>query len=122
MDAIKWVTNLKANGATSTELALKKAFEPVEVNQIILLSDGEPTQINGRQLAPAPPRPILDTVKGLNRLRGVKVNTFCFAVFQRQPGTKDLLGFMEDLAKENGGRMILVGGGGVNPPAGGNGS
>jgi hypothetical protein len=116
-DAIRWVSTLKANGSTETENAMKKAFEPVEVNQIVFLSDGAPTKGQGM----ADTRALLDVIKGLNRLRGVKINTFCFAVFQREPGAEPLLRFMEDMAKENGGKMTLVGGGGKKPepPPGG---
>ncbi|HVY60168.1 MAG TPA: VWA domain-containing protein [Planctomycetota bacterium] len=110
-DAIKWVSSLKADGGTESEMALKKAFEAIEVNQIVFLSDGAPTK--GQGLADT--RALLDVIKGLNRLRGVKINTFCFAVFQRMGGAEPLLQFMEDLAKQNGGKMTLVGGGGKKP-------
>ncbi len=55
-------------------------------------------------------------VRGLNRLRGVRINTFCFAVFQQNPAEAPLLQFMEDLAKQNGGKLILCGGGGRPKP------
>jgi hypothetical protein len=108
-DAIKWVSELKANGATLTDEALEKAFELVEVNQIILLSDGQPARTVGDNI---PTGPILEKVRGMNRLRGVRINTFCFAVFQQSASEKPLLDFMADLAKQNGGRLVLVGGGG----------
>ena len=78
---------------THTDEALKKAFEPVEVNQIILLSDGAPAKVQGQNQVPIPTGLILEMVKGLNRLRGVKINTFCFAVFTKMGGAEPLLDF-----------------------------
>lgn len=113
-DAIKWITGMKAEGATHTDDALKKAFEPLEVNQIIILSDGAPAKFTGGQQAqPTPTGPILEMVKGLNRLRGVKINTFCFKIFEGAGGGEELLKFMEDLAVQNGGKLVLCPGGGV---------
>lgn len=116
-DAMRWVSTLKENGMTHTDDALKKAFEPVEVNQIILLSDGAPMKMDkGGQQTPTPTGPILEMVKGLNRLRGVKINTFGFAVFETQQGMQGLLQFMEELAKQNGGKLTLCGLGGKPKP------
>jgi len=121
-DAMKWAAGLKENGMTHTDDALKKAFETLEVNQIILLSDGAPAKVVNNQQVAVDTNEILKMVAGLNRLRGVKINTFCFAVFERM-GAGELLKFMEDLAKQNGGKLSLVGGGGLpKPPPGGGGA
>ncbi len=122
-DAMKWASNLKENGMTHTDDALKEAFKPVEVNQIILLSDGQPAKVIGGQEQAIPTGPILEMVKGLNRLRGVKINTFGFAVFQTN-GQQPLLDFLSELATQNGGKLTLCGGGGKpkpppQPPGGG---
>src|SRR6185436_9053163 len=45
-DAIRWVSDLGANGATQTDDALKEAFANLDVNTIILLSDGQPMRAN----------------------------------------------------------------------------
>lgn len=109
-DAIKWASNLKANGMTHTDESLQAAFDVLEVNTIILLSDGSPYRVNKQtnQGEVIPPQGILDKVKGMNRLRGVKIYTFCFEVFKNSPGAEPLLEFMEKLAKDNGGKMTLV--------------
>ncbi len=109
-DAIKFVSALKADGATHTDEALVKAFESIEINTIVLLSDGAPTKYNAQtnQMEPNPPEKILEQVKGLNRLRGVKIHTFCFKVFEKMGGAEPLLDFMKRLAEENGGKMTLI--------------
>lgn len=102
--AVKWVESLKADGLTHTDEAIEKCFELLEVNTIVLLSDGAPfkeppAQISGTE--------IIDKVKGLNRLRGVKIYTFCFEVFKSM-NAQELLDFMEQLAVQNGGNMTLI--------------
>ena len=108
--ALKWIKGLKADGATHTDDALKKAFDVLEVNTIVLLSDGAPTHINQQQTGvdPVDPQKILDLVRGMNRLRNAKIYTFCFEVFKKDPAAQPLLKFMEDLAKQNGGKMTLI--------------
>ncbi len=105
-DAIKFVSGFKADGSTGTEDAMKLAFENIEINTIVLLSDGAPTDKTGQQLAP--PGPILEKIKGWNRLRGVKIHTFCFEIFKKTPGAEPLLQFMQDMADQNGGKLTLI--------------
>ncbi|MFC1708129.1 VWA domain-containing protein, partial [Planctomycetota bacterium] len=109
-NAVKWITGLKADGATHTDDALKKGFDVIEVNTIVLLSDGQPARMNAAKngVDPIPAEEILKKVKGMNRLRGVKIHTFCFEVFKNDPGAQPLLDFMQKLAEDNGGKMTLV--------------
>ncbi|MHC4829847.1 MAG: VWA domain-containing protein [Planctomycetota bacterium] len=109
-DAIKWVTSLKADGATQTDDALEKSFELISVNTIVLLSDGAPSRLDkqSNSIVEIPAQEILDKVKGMNRLRGVKIHTFCFEVFKQSPGAEPLLEFMRKMAEENGGKMSLI--------------
>lgn len=109
-DATKWVEGLQANGMTHTDEALEKAFELLEVNTIVLLSDGAPMKVNKQtnQQEDIDPSEILAKVKGWNRLRGVKIHTFCFEVFTQMAGAEPLLDFMGNLAKQNGGKMTLI--------------
>jgi hypothetical protein len=108
--AIKWVEAFKAEGATHTDEALEKSFELLEVNTIVLLSDGAPAKFNKQTGQPEniSPQEILDKVKGWNRVRGVKIHTFCFEVFKQMAGAEPLLDFMDKLATENGGKMTLI--------------
>jgi hypothetical protein len=109
-EALKWIQNLKADGATHTDDALKKSFDVIEVNTIVLLSDGAPSRINaaGTGVDPINPQEILDKVKAMNRLRNAKIYTFCFEVFKNNPQFEPLLKFMDDLATQNGGKMSLI--------------
>lgn len=108
--ALKWIQNLKADGATHTDDALKRAFDVLEVNTIVLLSDGAPARINQQKngVDPIDPQEILKKVRAMNRLRNAKIYTFCFKVFEGNPQFAPLLKFMDDLAKQNGGKMTLI--------------
>jgi hypothetical protein len=155
-DAIKWVSALNAHGATETDVALEEAFANVDVNTIVLLSDGQPTRGRGGQgggpggggqgggpggggqgggpmgggrgrggMGEIDIQEILDKVKVLNRIRGVKIHTFCFKVFEdmmngggqgggrggrggRGMDYERCLDFLRRLAEENGGKLTLV--------------
>lgn len=110
-DAIQWVSTLKENGWTHTDEALKEAFRNLQINTIVLLSDGAPMRgkpNDPQSGAPIPPEEIYELVRGLNRLRGVKIHTFCFKVFEGNPQMQPFLDFMNTLAKENGGKMVLI--------------
>jgi Mg-chelatase subunit ChlD len=109
-DALKWISALKADGATHTDDALKEAFANIDVNTIVLLSDGAPARANMKAgtTEPIDPKKVLELAAGLNRLRNVKIHTFCFKVFENMPGMAECLQFMEDLAKQNGGKLNKV--------------
>jgi hypothetical protein len=115
-DALGWIAGLAANGATQTDDALKEAFANIDVNTIVLLSDGQPTRaLSGGRGELIDPRKILDQVKVWNRLRNVKIHTFCFKIFETMPpqpayqfDPKKCLEFLEELATENGGKLTKV--------------
>jgi hypothetical protein len=138
-DAVKWIEALEANGATETDKALKECFENIDVNTIVLLSDGQPTRGRGPGGPGGPggrrgpgggrrggggggeidPQEILDKVKVWNRLRGVKIHTFCFKVFDDMVGggggrggfgfdPQKCLEFLRQLAEQNGGKLTKV--------------
>lgn len=108
--AVKWISTLKANGMTHTDDALKKAFDLIDVNTIVILSDGAPAKVDKKtqKQMQIDPNDILKKVQGWNRLRGVKIHTFCFEVFKNMQGAEPLLDFMEKLATQNGGKMSLI--------------
>ncbi len=132
-DAIRWVQALEADGATETDRALEESFANTDVNTIVLLSDGQPTRAN-RPAGGGPgggpggggggrgrgfggeeidPQEILDKVKVWNRLRGVKIHTFCFKVFDELSPSRGFdpqkcLDFLKNLAEENGGKLTKV--------------
>lgn len=141
-DAIRWVAALEADGATETDTALEEAFKSLEMNTIVLLSDGQPVRAvggpgggggggrggpggpgggrGGGMGVPIEPQTILDKVKVWNRLRGVKIHTFCFKVFDDMPAgggrmrggmgfdPQKCLEFLQDLAEQNGGKLTKV--------------
>jgi hypothetical protein len=115
-DAMRWVSNLKAFGATHTDDALKEAFANLDVNTIVLLSDGQPVRAlkNGGG-EPIDEKKILEQVQAWNRLRNVKIHTFGFKVFETmQPDRMQFfdpqkcLEFLKGLAEENGGSLHKV--------------
>ena len=77
---------------------------------MVLLSDGAPFRANKQtgQGEDIPAQEILDKVMGMNRLRGVKIHTYCFEVFKNMGGAEPLLDFMQKLAEQNGGKMVLI--------------
>lgn len=115
-DAMNWVSNLKALGATHTDDALKEAFANLDVNTIILLSDGQPVRAlkNGGG-EPIDEQKIVEQVRAWNRLRNVKIHTFGFKAFETMApdrmqffDPKKCLEFLDNLAKENGGSLHKV--------------
>ena len=104
--------DLPAQGSTNISDALKRAFEigmpaPGEVQDaaygkrrdvpdtIFLLSDGSPCSPDGKIL---PTGPILEDVRKWNKLRRVVIHTIGIG--------QDNRGFMQALAKENGGTYV----------------
>ena len=92
-EAIKFVEAFKPDGQTSTDLALKAAFDIKGVDTIFLLSDGKP-----RRQDPIPPDPIRAWVKETNRFRRVRVHT---VAFEQTAGS--FKKFMSKMAKQNNG-------------------
>ena len=118
-DAVRFVNDFKAIGATHTDEALKQAFEDVRVDTIVFLSDGAPakTGADGEEQ-----RIIDDTLewfRDTNAVRKVRINTFGFDRIGQwpervpfpgrlpPPPTAEELelftGFLKTLAEESGG-------------------
>ena len=111
-ESLEYVWDLPAQGSTNISDALKRAFEigmpaPGEVQDaaygkrrdvpdtIFLLSDGSPCSPDGKIL---PTGPILEDVRKWNKLRRVVIHTIGIG--------QDNRGFMQALAKENGGTYV----------------
>lgn len=93
--ACRAVRSLRELGGTNLHLGLKEAFKDLEVDTIVVLSDGEPSEGITR------PDRILADVRRWNDLRGVVVH--CIAV-----GWKGEL--MESLSAETFGEFVVTGG------------
>lgn len=120
-EAKEWVKTLQANGATFTFNALKAAFEIEGIDTIVLLSDGVPTEFNRKTKGEMSTDEILEEVRGLNRFRRLRIDTFGFDAGGdaspagaggsrgRAPGGMGALGqFMQDLAAQNGGKYTQI--------------
>jgi hypothetical protein len=126
--AVAFIKELKPIGATWTFNAIRAAFEVIECDNIILLSDGAPND-------PALPAPgakpnaggmvgggmdtdqILKEVKGLNNFRRLRIDTFGFdPQIGRRRGALTIPGrlknpfveFLQKLAKQNGGKFTPI--------------
>lgn len=120
--AIEFVRNLKADGATHTDDAMKLAFEDTEVDTIFLLTDGFPTRMDRKSKELI--EEILEDTRKRNRVARVKIFTLGFEnegsrppgyPAPRPPGKddevltpQDLVDFLKKLAEENGGTYSPV--------------
>ncbi|MGE3166291.1 MAG: VWA domain-containing protein [Planctomycetota bacterium] len=120
--AAEFVRNLKADGLTPTDDAMRLAFEDTAVDTIFLLSDGHPTRQGkkSKDLMAA----ILEDTRKRNRVAKVKIFTLGFegegsyppGTSPPPPGkddddnptTADLVDFLKKLAEENGGTYSPV--------------
>ncbi len=118
--AVKFVRGFKALSATHTDEALERAFADLNVDTIVLLSDGAPMK-QGATDAPRLIKDILKWVKNHNASRKVRINTFGFdgvgeypeRAGGRMPPTRPedvrtFVEFMKKLAEENGGAYRSV--------------
>ncbi|MEM7166837.1 MAG: hypothetical protein AAF581_15345 [Planctomycetota bacterium] len=94
--AIRYVTNVAAEGQTHTDEAIDRAFDVQGVTSIYLLSDGAPR----RDDVLLPTKPILQRTRELNRFRRVKIHAIGF----EQAG-RNLRRFMSKLAFQNHGKF-----------------
>ncbi len=96
--AIKFVQDWKPESTTSTEPAMMTALGIPDVDTVILLSDGSPTDGRGKIIKPW--LPIVDRLTADNRWKRVTIHTLCFegANFP----------FMEQLAGRNNGTMSNI--------------
>ncbi len=109
--ALKWVRNMKPSGVTYIDGALRLAFQiggvtnvddkyaSDQVDTIVLVSDGAPTDNKMPKPKLMDPEIILKHVREWNAKKKVVIN--CISV-DMLPGVK----FMKDLADQNGGKHI----------------
>lgn len=135
--AVKFIRDLKPLGTTWTFNAIRSAFEIIECDNIIVLSDGAPNDPpygkagGGAAANPNPgmmgggmsPDDILKEVKGLNNRRKLRIDTFGFdpsaamAGGRRRGGSvagglgamrNPYVEFLKKLAKQNGGKFTPI--------------
>lgn len=122
-EAKDWVQKLQANGATFTFNALRSAFEIEGIDTIVLLSDGVPTEMDRKAGTEMTTDKILEEIRGLNRFRRLRIDTFGFDQGDSSPagagpggshagrrggGMGGLGQFMQDLASQNGGAYTQI--------------
>jgi hypothetical protein len=110
-EALKWVRALAPHGSTYTDAALRMGFEiaglinfddkypNIELDTIVLLSDGAPTDNSYPTAKIMDFNVILEHVREWNKRKQVVIH--CIAV-DMQPGNE----FMSKLAEENGGTFV----------------
>ena len=103
--ALRFVEELKAEGVTVTDDALREAFSDPKVDTIYLITDGAPTHLGLRGPGlPPDSRELMERIlletKAVNHLRGVRIFTLGFE------GAEE--GFLEKLSEENGGRYVRI--------------
>lgn len=100
-DALGWVSNLQAYGATRTDLALAQALTVPEVDTIYLLTDGRPRNEYNQKISVDA---ILRMVKRENRFRRCRIHTISFL----QVKSSRMKYFVKELAKQNDGVCTLL--------------
>lgn len=98
--ALQWIESLQPGGATLAEKAMEMAFGFEEVDTIIFVTDGAPTNAAGRPYDATRWRELNDQVKRLNKNRHVKIDVIAIA-----EGHTD---FARNLAAESGGTYTTV--------------
>lgn len=96
-----FIEGFQASGATYTLSALKSGFEVEGADTLVLLSDGAPTE-NGTNGQPITVPDILDEVRGVNKFKKWRVDTFGFGA------AGDFEKFLKDLAQEHGGKFTPI--------------
>jgi hypothetical protein len=100
-DALEWVDNLKAAGATLTDRALFEVLAIPEVDTILLLTDGAPRDERNNLLAI---EPILEGVRLANRFRKCRIHTLSFEAIK----DREMRAFVRELAESNDGTSTFV--------------
>lgn len=98
--ALRWIQGLQPAGFTLADKALDLAFKFEEADTIIFVTDGAPTNANGRPYDATRWRKLNDEVKRLNKNRHVKIDVIAIA-----EGHTD---FARNLAAESGGTYSSV--------------
>jgi hypothetical protein len=112
--AAEYIDAFKAGGVTATDIALDVAFEDPGVDTIYLISDGLPTHL-GTPSGEVPSdtdgltQLILDGVRERNLLRDLRVFALGF------PQVEKGYAFLAELARQNDGRFIKIGGDDSSP-------
>ncbi|MDF1666017.1 MAG: hypothetical protein P1V97_29945 [Planctomycetota bacterium] len=127
--AVTFIRALKPMGVTWTFNAIRSAFEIIECDNVIVLSDGAPNDPPYGKSAGAAPNPgapgggmstddILKEVKGLNNRRKLRIDTFGFDPNAGRGGRRggSVIGgmsnpyvdFLKKLAKQNGGKFTPI--------------
>jgi len=96
--AQQFIAAWKPEGRTSTGLALMRSLDVPDVDTIILLSDGSPTDKDTGKVVDV--HPIIEAVAAKNRFLGVTIHTLGFK------GAK--VSFMRALASQNGGTYAHI--------------
>ncbi len=103
--ALEYIEGMKAEGITVTDEAIETAFADLQVDTIYLITDGAPTHVgtSGPGMPPDAPeliREILERVRDLNFLRGVRIFTLGFIGAEEE--------FLKNLAAENAGIYVPI--------------
>lgn len=104
-DAKRWLKKVRPGGATGSYLALEESlhfagargvdrFDEIDVDTIYFVSDGQPGSLADRMLS---------TVRRLNPIGRVVIHTIAIGDMPRSARV-----FMRDLARQNGGKSVLV--------------
>ena len=100
-DAVTWVRNLVASGATRTDLALEAALSIPDIDTILLLTDGAPRNEHNQ---PVDIGTILARTKETNRFLRCRIHTISFA----QIVAKRMVKFVKELAVANDGVCTML--------------
>jgi Mg-chelatase subunit ChlD len=97
---VRFVSQLAPNGHTFTLAALRRALKVEGADTILLLSDGQPEEVNRAQNRLFTEVEILREVARMNRYKRKRIDTYGLG------GNGD--GFLKALAKANGGKFTAV--------------
>lgn len=98
LEALEWIRGLEPETTTRTDLALAAIFaEHRHMNTLVLVSDGAPTDAEGKPLTAEAKDDILRAVRGMNFRRRVRIHTHGLEGCDTE--------FMRRLAEENWGRF-----------------
>lgn len=98
--ALQWIESLQPGGATLADKAMELSFRFEDVDTILFVTDGAPTNGAGRPYDASRWRELNDEVKRLNKNRHVKIDVIAIA-----EGHTD---FARNLAAESGGEYVTV--------------
>ena len=116
-NAIRFVERMQPNGETRTDLAFQEAFKDLEIDTIVLLSDGAPQhgEMDRRKMRDE----LLKMIRIRNRFQRAKIFTLGFDRPGKWPPGSERAGqatrtpttmvrFLTDIAKEHGGTFTPI--------------